>query len=90
MNRRFAIRLAALCLLPAVLTMTACGESKQRPVIVKPDAGQLADPSRCPDEPPMPDAVFADDKEGTIWDSRVRDAGKQCRAAFRALVEFVK
>ena len=59
-------------------------------MVVKPDAGELADPSRCPDEPPIPDAAFADDKEGAVWDSRVRDAGAQCRAAFKALREFVK
>ncbi len=58
--------------------------------MVKPDAGQLADPSRCPDEPAMPESVYSDDREGAVWMSRVRDAGADCRRAFRTLVEFVK
>lgn len=59
-------------------------------MVVRTDAGELADPGRCPDEPPIPDAAFADDKEGTVWDSAVRDAGRLCRAAFRALAGFLR
>jgi hypothetical protein len=56
---------------------------------VRPDPGQLADEARCPPEPAIP-VLFVDDTEAALWVSRMRDAGAQCRAAFKALREFVK
>jgi hypothetical protein len=55
-------------LLPIALTTTACGESSKpvRPVVVRTDAGELNDQQRCPDEPPMPDAVYTDDHAGAL------------------------
>jgi hypothetical protein len=61
-----------------------------RPVVVRPDPGELADPQRCPDEPMMPAAVYTDDKIGAAWNSQVLDAGRKCRSAFRDLIRFTK
>jgi hypothetical protein len=58
-------------------------------VVVRPDPGALADEARCPPEPAIP-VLFVDDTEAALWVSRMRDAGAQCRSAFKALREFVK
>jgi hypothetical protein len=57
-------------------------------VVVRTDAGELNDQQPCPDEPPMRDAVYTDDHAGALWNSQVRDAGAQCRMAFRDRVKL--
>lgn len=59
-------------------------------MIVKQDPGELAADARCPDEPMMPATVYADHREGALWNSRVRDAGEKCRLAYRSLQTFAR
>ena len=73
---KFARRgLLLLSVLPPLVFLSACGESKTRLVIATPPAERL----RCADEPAVPATLSDASVAGYIVD--LRGAGQDCRSA---------